>query len=892
MSSLTSSVRPQEDGVLIVVGPCGFCFGVERTVRRIKELLESGCTVLTDGPVVHNEGVIDSLRRLGLKTLEEAPVHRDVNYSDRKVIFVVRAHGLPPDVLDRVRRQVENVQIVDLTCPIVKSNIELAQQLSDDGYTLVVFGHRNHPEMIALAGHVPGAIVSVDPFVVDSPKVAVMSQTTSSSLEFENFVEQIKLRNAGREVVVKDTICKVTKSREMAAKWLAERSDLVVVVGGKNSSNTRKLHEISSKSAESILIGNVDELASRIEDVYLRVEKKNLQGRRNAFVVGVMSGTSTPHEDVEDVVRFLREKLGGRELSMAELEKSANLQEQLNGEHEQDQSENFEELLNKAESAGRPIRRGSVVEAVVIDVTQTGLTVDLGGKLTGILPLEECFREVGEYRIGEKVKVRIEKINEEEGTAAVSERKPMEGVVREAVERAFRESRSVTGKVVERTKGGYRVVLENVVEAFLPGSEAGIRPDDEIPKGKLEFAILNLERRGRKLNVVVSRKKLFEKRISQFFEQHKPGDVVEGTVESVDDRGAFVRIGDVITGYVPNREVSYNTSLTAKDVLTVGKSGKFAIRELDPARRRVVLSIKALLPDPWENVDRRYPVGQTFSGVVSSVKPFGFFVKLEDGVEGLVPLSEVFWGKPGKIDDVVSVGDVVKVQVLNINPEKRQMTLSYRSALGDPWSNIEERFPVGNVVPGKVIKTLTNGAIIELDKNITAFCNISELSWNFVENAEDVVKEGDKVKVRILEVDKEGRRIRASIKKATQNPWEVFASNHKEGDVVNAKVLKRVEKGYIGICENVEVYIPANQVYGELSNGDEVTGKIIKLEPQKEIYKIVVSPKAYENEMALKQADSGGVPSGVNVSIPEERVEDVGRLVERANGEGEVGEKE
>lgn len=529
----------------------------------------------------------------------------------------------------------------------------------------------------------------------------------------------------------------------------------------------------------------------------------------------------------------------------------------------------FEELLNQAELSEARVRRGAVVEGTIIDVSPTEITLDLGSKLTGILPPEEAFRELSEYKVGERIKVRVERISEEDGTAQVSEKRLMERIVREQLEQAYKNGTVVVGKIVERTKGGYRVLLNKLFDAFLPGSESVLRPDEQIPVGNLEFIITSMEQRGRKLNIVVSRKKIFERMLNEFFSTRKQGDVVEGIVESIDNRGAFVKIAGILNAFVPNSEVSYNTTLTAKDVLAVGKVFKFVIKEIDAERRRVTLSLKALLPDPWESVPKKFSIGQTVSGIVTSIKPFGFFVKLEDGVEGLVPISEIFWGKPGRIEDLVAVGDAVKLQIIDIRPEKRQITLSYRNALGDPWEKVEEKYPQGNLVSAKVVKVLPNGAILELEPNITAFCNISELSWNFVDNPEEVLQEGQKVSVRILEVDKENRKIRVSIKRASENPWEKFAQNHKEGDVVTAKVIKAVDKGYIGLCEGIEVYIPKTQVYEEPEIGAEISGKIIKLEQQKDIYKIVVSPKVLENEKAIREAQKENVTPAVKIEIKE-----------------------
>ncbi len=831
----------------VIIGPVGFCFGVERAVEKVKELLREGKNVLTDGEIVHNKNVMNHLKELGLK------VEEDVVFDN--TIFVVRAHGLPPKVLSEISKK---YQIIDLTCPIVLNVFKLAKKLRANGFKIIAYGNPLHAEMIALKGHVEDAIITKMSVRVEPGRWAIISQTTSSKDSYEQFVKSMKTLNPDAEFSIYNTICNVTIEREDVAKKFGEMCDLTIVIGGKNSSNTKKLYELAlEKRGNAIHVEDIEELKSLIS-----VDSKLSEILSNAdSKIGILSGTSTSNNDVNNIVKYILEKYGGRELFMAELEKLNDTvkEEQVNFEQLENQSEpSFEELLNESEKAMEQNRvgKGRIVEGIVTEVTPTGLTVDFGWKGTGVVPLEELYKELSEYKVGQKILVRIEKFNEEEGTAILSEKKPMQRKVMEDILNAFREGKTVTGRILERIKGGYRVLIENVVEAFLPGSESNIKEGEELPREKMHFAVINFEQRGRKTNVVVSRKRLFQKLIEEFFQTKKQGDVVEGIVETIDERGAFVKIGGVLTGFLPNSEVSHNSSTKASDVLTAGKVMKFQIKEINPEKRRITLSLKALTPDPWENVTKKFQVGQQVSGIVTSIKPFGFFAKIDDGIEGLVPISEIFWGKPGKITDVVAVGDAVKLQILEIVPEKRRIVLSYKSVEGNPWDKVEQKYPEGSIATGKVIKVLPNGVIVELEPNITGFCNISEICWNFVDKIEDVIKEGDIVKFQIISIDKDNKKIRVSIRKAKENPWEKFAKSHKEGDTVTAKIIKAVDKGYIGLCEGVEVYIPKTQVYDNLNIDDEITGKIIKLEPQKDIYKIIVSPKAYEDENALKSAKS------------------------------------
>ncbi len=859
--------------VNIILGPIGFCFGVSKAVEEIEKRLLKKEKLFSDGEVIHNKNVVEKLQQLGLviekeRAGAELRSSNDVtgNNQETKRTFVVRAHGLPPK---RIEEMGSEYRILDLTCPIVKNVFKLAEKLSNEGWQIVVFGKKDHAEMIALNGHVPTAIITSIPVHVEKEKIAILSQTTSPSEDFENFVRQMKYLNTGSQIEVYNTICNVTIERENAAKYLSDNCDILLIVGGKNSSNTKKLFEIGNQTGHAIHVEDTKEF-KEIEKNKFSTMFNSAKENKEIVNIGLISGTSTSVKDVSDLVRYISEKYGGRELSMEEFKDINKDINNVNKTTNETEDSSFEKLLNEF-SEMDDFGRGRTVDGVITEVTPTGLNVDLGWKGMGIVPLEELFKEISEYKVGEKIKVRIEKLNEDEGTVLLSEKKPMEKIVKEEIKKAYEEGKTVWGKVVERKKGGYRVIISNLVDAFLPGSESNLKENEDIPAEKLEFAIISFEQRGRNTNLVVSRRRLFQKILNDFFNNKKAGDVVEGIVESIDDRGASVRIAGSINGYVPNSEISYNSSMTARNMLSVGKVMKFVIKDIDPIKKRVVLSVKALLPDPWENIDQKFKVGQNVTGIVTSIKPFGFFAKVDDGIEGLVPISEIFWGRPGKIEEIVSVGDPVKLEIIDIVAEKRRMVLSYRNMIGDPWERIDEKYPVGNVVEARVVKTLPNGVILELEPNVTAFCNISEISWNFVDSTESAVKEGEKVRVRILDIDKDNKKIRVSIRKVLSNPWEAFAKNHKEGDNVTARIIKMVDKGYIGLCESVEVYIPKAQVYDELNIGDEISGKIIKLEQQKEIYKIIVSPKAYENEKVVAESENSGTTSGISL---EEKLED------------------
>lgn len=512
---------------------------------------------------------------------------------------------------------------------------------------------------------------------------------------------------------------------------------------------------------------------------------------------------------------------------------------------------NFEKMLENylfEEVKGR-----SIVEGEVMKTTETDVFVDFGWKGEGIVPADELIKEPFNYKPGEKIHLMVLKINEEEGTAILSEKKLYLRKAREMLREKFEKGEKVLGKIIESTKGGYKVLIDNVIEAFLPGRESLIRGGEEIPKEFLEFKIIKFEPSKKRLNIVVSRKAIINEMKDRFFSERKEGDVVEGIIEKIENFGAFVRIAEGISGLVPNSEVSYDYSLKAEDVFRIGQSVKLLIKEIDKKNRRIMLSLKALMPDPWENIEKKYPVGAIASGTVKKIMPFGFFVNLEPGIEGLVHIDEVFWGRKGKLRDIVSEGDLVKVVVKEIDKENRKMSLSYKEAKEDPWENIEEKYPEGNIATGTVGAILNSGVIIDLEGGISGFCPISELSWKYVEKPEDVVKIGQKIKVLIMNLDKEKRKMRLSIKRATPNPWNLFVQKHKEGDLVSGKVVKKVKGGYIVEIGEIEAFLPDSQTNEPKTIGKDITVTILKIESENEIYKITISENKKEEIEQIKK---------------------------------------
>ncbi|AKI96778.1 S1 RNA-binding domain-containing protein [Kosmotoga pacifica] len=523
------------------------------------------------------------------------------------------------------------------------------------------------------------------------------------------------------------------------------------------------------------------------------------------------------------------------------------------------------------------MRRGSVKEAEVYSLQPDGLLVLFDGKLDGFVPESELVHPLKEYKIGDKIKVTILKVNEEEGRSTASEIRVFRRDALKTVENKFKNNETIQGKIVAKVSSGYNVRLLNVIDAFLPGSHSGLRIDDEIPEESLDFKIIAFRRSRRGApRIVVSLKELKEQRIKAYFDSIKEGYMITGTVESIKKFGAFVKLTNDITGLIPASEVSWDSSVRIEDVLKLGDKIEAKVIGIDREKRKISLSLKQLQKDPWDDIEERFPVGTVHNGKVKSIVPFGFFVALENGIEGLVHISEVFWGNTRKkLQEVVKVGDEVLVKVKDIDRKKRTISLSYREALGDPWDDIESRYNVGKVVEGTVVKVLPTGVIIELEEYVSGFVPLSEVSWNFVDKIEDVVKEGDTVSVQVISLDKENRRMRLSLKKATEDPWKRVAEELKVGDYVSGTITRTIKSGAIVLVDdyNVEAFLPVSQVSDKkveniedaINPGLKQNFKIIRLvyEPENDSRNMVVSIRQYlkdiekrETEEALKELSS------------------------------------
>ncbi len=483
----------------------------------------------------------------------------------------------------------------------------------------------------------------------------------------------------------------------------------------------------------------------------------------------------------------------------------------------------------------------NIVTGTVVKLTDKHVVVDVGLKSEGLIPIEQVVDHNGQPKLkpGDSVEVVVER-EESEGGYLLSYDKAQRHRVWDSIERAANEKMPVVGTVLGRVKGG--VTIDIGIKAFLPGSQLEIRPVrnlDSYIGQQIEVRVIKLnKKRG---NVVVSRKELLEEeqtaKRGETLEHLEEGAVLTGTVKNLTDYGAFVDLGG-IDGLLHITDMSWGRLTHPRDLVNVGDEIQVKVLKFDREKQRVSLGFKQLTPDPWLDAVERYPAGARVRGRVLSVTDYGAFIELEQGIEGLVHVSEMTWSKrmkhPSKL---VKPGDEVDTVVLSVNPSDRRISLGMKQLLENPWENLSERYPAGAVVEGRVRNLTDFGAFIEIEDGIDGLVHVSNLSWTKrVKHPSEVLKKGEKVRAVVLGVEAESRRLSLGIKQLQPDVWESFFAQHRVGDVVRGKVLRtaqfgafvEIAEGVEGLCHVSEAADPSGAPL-KLEAGQEHDFKIIKM---------------------------------------------------------------
>jgi small subunit ribosomal protein S1 len=550
-------------------------------------------------------------------------------------------------------------------------------------------------------------------------------------------------------------------------------------------------------------------------------------------------------------------------------------------------------LENFTTESEEAVGEDRVIKGTVLKLTSTHVVVDIGTKSEGLLPLSEVLDHEGKPKVkpGDEIDVMREKGQTEEGYVNLSHQKAARLHAWDEIEKAHHEKRPVKAVVIERTKGGLTVDVLGA-RAFLPGSQVDLRPVRNLDgmKGQtLEVTVIKVnKKRG---NIVVSRKELLEgeqnEKRSKTLEHLEEGSILTGVVKNLTEYGAFVDLGG-LDGLLHITDMSWGRLTHPRDLVNVGDQIQVKVLKYDKEKQRVSLGFKQLTPDPWLDAEHRYPVSAHVSGRVISVTDYGAFVELEQGIEGLVHVSEMTWSKrmkhPSKL---VNVGDQVECVVLNVNPGERRISLGMRQLAENPWDALHDKYPVGMTVEGRVRNLTDFGAFIEIEDGIDGLVHVSNLSWTKrVKHPSEVLKKGDRVKAIVLAIEPDKRRLSLGVKQLQPDVWETFFEKHHIGDVIHGKVLRvaafgafvEIADGVEGLCHKSEA-VDGNGQPLHLEPGVEHDFKIIKMSPEEK--KVGLSIRAVGEEASRSEVEAYKQPVSSTSST-------IGELInwKRASNEG------
>lgn len=626
----------------------GFCFGVDRAVKLTYELVEKGHKVATLGPLIHNPQCVADLEAKGVVTaasLAQVPAGYEV---------VIRSHGVPASVYGEI--QAARLAFHDATCPFVAKIHRIAKQAGDEGCTLLVAGDKAHPEVQGIVGHAGGEVfVFADLAELRAwpgPKnsengIFVVAQTTFQVTKWLECTSFIKKGYTNAKIF--DTICSATWARQQEAEDLSQRCDLMVVIGGHHSSNTQKLVTVAEKHTRAVTVETANELRA--------------EWFRGVKTVGVTAGASTPSSIIEEVLNSMSEEIRD-EMS-------------------------FAEMFAESEANLKPVFAGKVVEGTVTSVTPNEVQVDIGTKHTGFVKLSEltddpAIRAEDMVKVGDKLDLVVEKVNDQEGVAYLSRKKLEARKGLEEVAKAAEDGTVMEGVVTETNKGGV-IALVKGVKVFVPRSQATMRRDEDINNlVKQNVKLVITECAGRKIvgsiNKVTAEANAAKR--EAFWADVEVGKTYTGVVKSLTAYGAFVDIGGV-DGLCHISELSWNRIKHPSEVVNVGDTIEVYVKALDPENHKVSLGYKKAEDNPWEQLKTDYPLGSTFTAPVVSITKFGAFVRILPGIDGLVHISEISNERVEKVSDVLKVGDEVNVKLLDVDFDKKRISLSMKALLND-----------------------------------------------------------------------------------------------------------------------------------------------------------------------------------------------------------------
>lgn len=798
----------------------GFCFGVLEAINVCNSLVEEKGKKYILGMLVHNKQVVEDMQRKGFKLVTEEELLQDVDSLKENDIVVIRAHGTSKKVHEKLKER--KVKVFDATCIFVNKIRQEIEIANEKGYSILFMGDRNHPEVkgvISFADDIQifESYEEATKLKIDLDKTYLLStQTTLNKRKFEEVKKFFKENY--KNVIIFDKICGATAVRQKAVEDLAVKVELMIVVGDTKSSNTKKLYEISKRlNDNTYLIENEEQL-----DLDIFSGKK---------VVGITAGASTPEETIMNIEKKIRG-----------IYKMSNVNENQN-----EFSQMLEEFLPNQEKR---------VEGVIESMDQNFSYLDVPGERTAVRVRTD---ELKGYKVGDTVEVLITGLSEEDDDQEyiTASRKKIEVEKNwEKIEDSFKNKTILDAEVTKKIKGGY-LVQALLYPGFLPNSLSEIPDNEEKVVGKkIQVIVKDIkvdpkDKRNKKITYSVKDIKIAEQ--EKEFAALEVGQIVDCVVTEVLDFGLAVDI-NTLKGFIHISEVSWKRLDKLSDIYKVGDHIKAVIVSLDEAKRNVKLSIKKLEEDPWATVANEFKVNDEVEGTVTKVLPYGAFVEIKPGIEGLVHISDFSWTKKKvNVSDYVKEGEKVKVRITDLHPEDRKLKLGIKQLVANPWETAEKDFAVGTVIKGKIVEVKPFGIFVEIADGIDAFVHSSDYNWIGEETPKFEI--GNEVELKITELDLNNKKIKGSLKALRKSPWEHVLEEYKVGTTVEKKIKTVADFGlFIELIKGIDGFIPTQfaskefikNIRDKFKEGDIVKAQVVEV--NKDTQKIKLSIKKIEIE--------------------------------------------
>ncbi|MDL2206314.1 bifunctional 4-hydroxy-3-methylbut-2-enyl diphosphate reductase/30S ribosomal protein S1 [Eubacteriales bacterium OttesenSCG-928-N13] len=663
----------------------GFCYGVGRAVEIAEQLAAQGTPCYTLGMIIHNPQMVQRLREKGVQPIE------DIADIPPGSTVIIRAHGV--DRATQQRLEAMGCDVRDATCPHVKRIHHMASEAAERGIPLIVVGQQDHPEVRGILGWANGlghAVLTRQQIdeLPDMQSALVVSQTTLPEATFNEI--SAALQDRIRDTKVNMTICPTTKERQQEAQQIASEVDVMLVVGGKNSANTQKLHELCrQRCARTYFI----ETAQELDGIPI--------GPRDR--IGITAGASTPDGTFKEVVARMNdnEKLDQITETTVPAEQPAEVEAveavveavvqpeaepvaEAQETQEPQESSDDSDFMADIERTLVQLRPGQNVTGTVVQITDDEVCVNVGYKADGLIKMADLTSE--DVKVGDEIEVEVVKVNDGEGNVLLSQRNIVNKKFWDEIVEKYEKGENVQGVGKDAVKGGL-IAMVNGIRTFIPASQLSQRYVERIEDfvgQDMELKIIEIDKP--KKRIVASRKAVLvaedAERKKSIWTQLEVGAIVKGIVRRLTDFGAFVDIGG-LDGLVHVTDLSWGRVKHPSDVVSVNQEIDVKILNLDQEKERISLSYKQTQPRPWDIAPEKYPVGSVVVGKVVRITTFGAFVELEPGLDGLVHISQCALTRINKVEDAVQVGEEVRVKVLDVNPEARRISLSIRAVLED-----------------------------------------------------------------------------------------------------------------------------------------------------------------------------------------------------------------